>query len=297
MPTPEQQHPARSDTGPAAAAESLRLHACGLSEAGQVRAHNEDRFLIDSALGLVAVADGMGGHQAGELASSRTLAVLAEALADPANAGGPDAAPDPDATEVDLRLNSTVRLRRAVMHANTLLFQENCARGQADGKGMGSTLTGLLFLPALGAIASFHVGDSRLYRYRDGELVQLTRDHTAYQLALESGASGVLPPTNLLLQAIGPAPDVAPDVACHALHAGDLYLLCSDGLHGWVPHAQMAAALAAAHDLHEACGGLLDLARRYASRDNVTALLVRFAAAPPAERKSDGAASDRADLA
>ena len=257
----------------------LAMQACGMSEAGEVRTRNEDRFVVDDALGLVAVADGMGGHMSGEVASSGALAALAASLADG------DAAlqkmgeeGDPDATDLDLRWNGTVRLRRAVDRANALLYEQNRARGQADGDGMGSTLTGLQFLPALGAVLSFHVGDSRLYRYRDGALVQLTRDQTAYQLALESGAPGELPPRNLLLQAIGPAPVVAPDFDYHEVRAGDLLLLCSDGLHGWVPHAEIAALLRREDDPGAACAGLLDLSRRHASRDNVTVLLARFEA-------------------
>jgi len=259
----------------------LAMQACGMSEAGEVRAHNEDRFVVDDALGLVAVADGMGGHMSGEVASSGALAALAGSLAD-SRAGNQDWPPagdeagDPDATDLDLRWNGAVRLRRAVESANALLYEENRARGHADGDGMGSTLTGLQFLPALGAVLSFHVGDSRLYRYRDGVLVQLTRDQTAYQLALESGAPGELPPRNLLLQAIGPAPAVAPDFDYHEVRAGDLLLLCSDGLHGWVPHAEIADLLRHEEQLHAACAGLLALSRRHASRDNVTVLLARF---------------------
>lgn len=273
------------------------MQACGLTETGLVRLHNEDRFLIDSALGLAAVADGMGGHLSGEIASSCALAALARSLAAPSDNGSGDHDPDPDATEVDLRWDSISRLRSAVSEANAQLFQENMARGLAEGTGMGSTLTGLQFLPALGAIVAFHVGDSRLYRYRDGVLVQLTRDHTAYQLALESGATGALPPSNLLLQAIGPGADIAPDVLLHAVRAGDLFLLCSDGLHGWVPHAQIDALLASAgvDDLEADCAGLLGLARRYASRDNVTALLVRFdTVAASHQNIPDAAASDSA---
>lgn len=261
----------------------LAMQACGMSEAGEVRTRNEDRFVVDDALGLVAVADGMGGHMSGEIASSGALAALAASLAGgqahspPMGDGGEQG--DPDATDLDLRWNGTVRLRRAVDCANALLYEENRARGHADGDGMGSTLTGLQFLPALGAVLSFHVGDSRLYRYRDGTLVQLTRDQTAYQLALESGAPGELPPRNLLLQAIGPAPAVAPDFDYHEVRAGDLLLLCSDGLHGWVPHAEIAALLRREDALHAACEGLLGLSRRHASRDNVTVLLARFDAA------------------
>ncbi len=257
----------------------LAMQACGMSEAGEVRTRNEDRFVVDDALGLVAVADGMGGHMSGEVASSGALAALAASLADGhARLQKMGEEGDPDATDLDLRWNGTVRLRRAVDRANALLYEQNRARGQADGDGMGSTLTGLQFLPALGAVLSFHVGDSRLYRYRDGALVQLTRDQTAYQLALESGAPGELPPRNLLLQAIGPAPVVAPDFDYHEVRAGDLLLLCSDGLHGWVPHAEIAALLRREDDPGAACAGLLDLSRRHASRDNVTVLLARFEA-------------------
>ncbi len=257
----------------------LAMQACGMSEAGEVRTRNEDRFVVDDALGLVAVADGMGGHMSGEVASSGALAALAASLAGHTQLQKMEEEGDPDATDLDLRWNGTVRLRRAVDCANALLYEENRARGHADGEGMGSTLTGLQFLPALGAVLSFHVGDSRLYRYRDGTLAQLTRDQTAYQLALESGAPGELPPRNLLLQAIGPAPAVAPDFDYHEVRAGDLLLLCSDGLHGWVPHAEIAALLRHEDALHVACAGLLGLSRRHASRDNVTVLLARFDAA------------------
>jgi len=280
----------------------MAMQACGMSEAGEVRTRNEDRFVVDEALGLVAVADGMGGHMSGEVASSGALAALADGLADgraPSTEAGAQAEEaDPDATDLDLRWNGAVRLRRAVDRANALLYEENRARGHADGDGMGSTLTGLQFLPALSAVLSFHVGDSRLYRYRDGLLVQLTRDQTAYQLALESGAPGELPPRNLLLQAIGPAPAVAPDVDYHEVRAGDLLLLCSDGLHGWVPHAEIAALLRREDDLGAACAGLLALSRRHASRDNVTVLLARFDAAGPHDAKNiEARASSRSGLA
>jgi protein phosphatase len=277
----------------------LAMRACGMSEAGEVRTRNEDRFVVDDDLGLVAVADGMGGHMSGEVASSGALAALAASLAE-GHARLPTMGEegDPDATDLDLRWNGTVRLRRAVDCANALLYEENRARGHADGDGMGSTLTGLQFLPALGAVLSFHVGDSRLYRYRDGTLVQLTRDQTAYQLALESGAPGELPPRNLLLQAIGPAPVVAPDFDYHEVRAGDLLLLCSDGLHGWVPHAEIAALLRRDVALHVACAGLLGLSRRHASRDNVTVLLARFAAAGADDaKKSAPCASSQSGLA
>ena len=293
----------------------LTMQACGLSEAGDVRSHNEDRFVVDTALGLVAVADGMGGHMSGEIASTAALAALVGSLRQQppacaasasdtasatASAGALDTTSDgespsdPDATDVDQRWHSIAQLRRVVACVNTLLYQENCAHGHAEGNGMGSTLTGLRFLPGAGAVVSFHVGDSRLYRFRAGVLVQLTRDQTAYQLALESSAPGPLPPTNLLLQAIGPAPQVTPEFAYHQVLAGDLFLLCSDGLHGWVPHAQIDALLRRDDALGAACAGLLALARQYASRDNVTALLARFDGLARLEKSGVNRASDRA---
>lgn len=258
-------------------------HVCGRSDTGAVRRHNEDRFLVDEALGLAAVADGMGGHRLGAVASADALAVLREAIAAAPTPVPPDAAwpeDDPDDTAIDRRWQQAGVLQRAVERANAALYDENRARGHADGQGMGTTLTGWQWLPALAAILVFHVGDSRLYRYRDGALVQLTRDQTAYQLALERGGAGALPPQNVLLQAVGPTARIEPDIAPHEVRAGDLLLLCSDGLHGWVPHAELQAQLAAAQArpgaLDALCADLVALAARHGSRDNVTAVAARF---------------------
>jgi protein phosphatase len=142
---------------------------------------------------------------------------------------------------------------------------------------MGCTLTGVQLLPDMDALVCFHVGDSRLYRYRDRALAQLTRDQTAYQQALESGAPGALPPQNLLLQAVGPAASVTPDIALHEVRKDDLLLLCSDGLHGWVPHAELEQSLArTGAPLAELCEKLIALAKQHSSRDNITALLMRI---------------------
>jgi serine/threonine protein phosphatase PrpC len=257
----------------------------GTSDTGTVRRHNEDRFLIDAALGVAAVADGMGGHQAGAVASTTALAVMHELLAQaPAGADSADNADnhaDPDRTTVDRRWQAVRTLAHAVGQANAALYAQNRTRGHADGQGMGTTLTGWQWLPDAAAVASFHVGDTRLYRYRDGVLAQLTRDQTAYQLALEQGGAGALPPQNVLLQALGPLASVAPDIVLHDVRAGDVLLLCSDGLHGWVPHAMLqetvAGAPTAAGALGTLCADLVALATAYGSRDNVTAVAARFA--------------------
>lgn len=253
---------------------SLRLtEFYGLSDTGDVRRHNEDAFLIDPSLSLAVVADGMGGHLAGEVASAGALAALHACLA-AAPAAAPAASADPDATVVNSRWRHAAALALAVEQANRSLYTQNRQHGQEDGSGMGCTLTGLQALPDMNAIIVFHVGDSRLYRYRDGMLEQLTRDQTAYQQALESGAPGALPPQNLLLQAVGPAAVVTPDIVPHELRQGDLLLLCSDGLHGWVPHAELEEWLSLpGATLAELCGGLIALAKQHSSRDNITAVL------------------------
>lgn len=236
--------------------------AFGLTDIGSVRTSNQDNFLIDAALGLVAVADGMGGHAGGERASAGALRILADGL----RAAPPPATP----------ARQVAALRDAVDHANGHLYQANLADGRGDGSGMGTTLTGLWQAAPGAHLCIFHVGDTRLYRYRDGQLVQLTHDHTLYQQALDAGYEYNLPPRNLLLQALGPAADIGPELLLETAAAGDLYLLCSDGLHGACADELIATvlALAARAGLEGCCAQLIETAKRGGSRDNITAILV-----------------------
>ncbi|OPA89761.1 serine/threonine protein phosphatase [Pseudomonas fluorescens] len=248
--------------------------AYGVSDVGSVRQSNEDNFLVEPDLGLLAVADGMGGHEAGALASAQALISLRQALkAHSVNPVDPDA--DPDATWSDPDMQAASQLHNALDQVNQCVFQQNVARHMSEGSGMGTTLTGVWRPQADGPLLVFHVGDSRLYRYREGELSLLTRDQTWYQQALEAGKVDRLPARNLLLQAIGPGPRVEPQVRVQPVQPGDLLMLCSDGLHGCVPHLEMLEVLAIARrdSLDIACQRLIDLTREYAGRDNVTVLL------------------------
>jgi protein phosphatase len=253
--------------------------AYGLTDVGLVRQSNEDNFLIDPALRIVAVADGMGGHDGGEIAAHLALSALRASLlrADPFRCALPPPGTqlDPDATWQDEHMCAVLAVHQAVDHANDEVYGANLRNGHAEGAGMGTTLTGFWQWMPDGPLAVFHVGDSRLYRYRGGELAILTRDQTLYQQALESGACDDLPPRNLLLQAIGPTAVVAPDVKVCAPQAGDLYLLCSDGLYGNTPHGAIAQALerASAQSLDACCEALVALAKAHGSRDNITAVL------------------------
>lgn len=248
--------------------------AFGISDTGTVRSSNQDNLLIVPELGLLAVADGMGGHQGGEVASAEALRLLADYLAAHRLQGDPDATwTGPAAAARDL-------LQHALLEVNAKLYAANNAAGQPDGMGMGTTLTGLWQPAPESPLLAFHIGDSRLYRYRDGQLAQLTRDQTMYQQALDMGAAEPLPPKNLLLQAMGPSPGVQPEVQAYTALPGDLYLLCTDGLHGPCSPGAIAAALsvARADSLHTVCASLVDMAKHDGSRDNITALLLHIPA-------------------
>jgi protein phosphatase len=263
--------------------------AYGLTDIGVVRQSNEDNFLIDPELRLVAVADGMGGHEGGEIAAHLALSALREALALPAadpqrirsddGAAAADATLDvtldADATWQDQDMAALLAAQQAVEHANTRVHDANLAKGRGEGAGMGATLTGFWQCRPGGPLAVFHVGDSRLYRCRGGNVAVLTRDQTLYQQALEAGVGEDLPPRNLLLQAVGPTAAVTPDVELCAARPGDLYLLCSDGLYGSTPHAAIAQAMAraSARSLDACCAELVALAKAHGSRDNITAVL------------------------
>ena len=245
--------------------------AYGLTDTGPFRTSNQDNLLVLPELNLLAVADGMGGHVGGDIASTEALLLVWKYLR-----GHPLPPADADATWTGAGHRAVQLLQDAVQHANATLFASNEAAGLADGYGMGTTLTGM-WQPAPGAPAYiFHVGDSRVYRLRDGRLAQLTHDQTLYQQALEAGVTDMLPPRNLLLQAIGPGDEVRPDVFAQPIAPGDLYLLCSDGLYGATRDEALAEILAMAtpRNLAACCAALVEKAKQDGSRDNITAILL-----------------------
>ena len=251
--------------------------AYGATDTGTVRTSNEDNFLIDAALGLAMVADGMGGHAAGEVASAGVLNALRDYLTEHGDlsAGGDMMAADPDATWSDPAMRGVGLLHDAIEYANRSLYQRNVDNDCEDGGGMGTTLTGIWRPPGQAPFILFHVGDSRLYRQRGGVLEQLTRDQTMYQQAIDAGLFDNLPPRNMLLQAMGPSPAVAPEVRSQVVQPGDLLMLCSDGLHGSVPHGEMEMAMTGAtpERLGLICAQLIERAKQCGSRDNITILI------------------------
>lgn len=260
--------------------------AYGATDVGLVRSGNEDNFLIDEALGLVMVADGMGGHEGGEIASASVLTSVRQFLQQDCDSTAmrPIAArgtliagtTDPDATWADDTVPAIGIMFDAIELANKNLCAQNQLRHMTDGTGMGTTLTGCWQPEGRGPLIVFQVGDSRLYRLRGDELALLTRDQTLFQEAIDAGMIADLPTRNLLLQAVGPYAQIKPEIHIHAVETGDLFMLCSDGLHGSVAHAEMENVLrgATVATCASACERLIELAKADGGRDNITVVLV-----------------------
>ncbi len=248
----------------------LAVHA--LTDPGRKRKHNEDAFWCHDAGRLVLVADGMGGHDAGEVASRTAINHLVAATDRGEGAvvadGGDDSA-------------LICRWQRLISDANQAIHDENAAQGHGPGEGMGTTLVGLWCLPAGDRAVVFHVGDSRVYRLRHGHLAQLTKDHSLYQMWRDMGGHGQPPPRNVILRALGLYPEVSADVRIEPLMPGDVYLLATDGLTDVVDSASILSALVAvssAEGLAPAARRLIDAANTRSGRDNVTVALAMVTA-------------------
>lgn len=235
----------------------------GLSDCGRVRANNEDAIAIANELGLAVLADGMGGYNAGEVASAMAADEVVRALR--------TALPGVTSPE---GLDQAVRA--SVAQANQAVWQAAAEHPQY--RGMGTTLVLLLLDGAEACIA--HVGDSRAYRLRNGRLQPLTRDHSVVQEQVEAGLvtperARHLPYRNLLTHALGVESTVQPDLARHAVEPGDLYLLCSDGLHDMLSDEEITALLLRSATPGDAARALVDAANAAGGQDNISIILAQ----------------------
>ncbi len=256
----------------------IGLRAFGLSDAGRLRQKNEDAFVVADLMEsapihvmkepitlkvdcrgvLLAVSDGMGGAQAGEVASALTLHALRAEM--PAGEGG----------TVEAALVSSVE------KANQSVFQTAAATGRI---GMGATLTAVLLHGVRAYVAE--VGDSRAYVLRGSRFVQLTRDQSFVQLLLDRGALTreqleSFQYKNIIMQAIGTHPNVVVALNRFSLRRGDRILLCSDGLTGKVKDDEMRSILISSSELDVACTRLVDLANHRGGDDNITVVLAEM---------------------
>lgn len=257
-------------------ASAWRLEGAVRSHVGRVRKENQDAFGFFPDIGLFMVADGLGGHEGGRQASTLAVDVVRDNVA---------ATDDEDLTPISDRAGlvslGARRLLAAVVEANDRV--RDAGRDLAR-RGMGTTVAALLFDRLYGVIAVCHVGDSRVFRLRDGELSQLTEDHTVVQQWVREGRIqpeevAASPHRHMITQAVGTQESVRPDVRLERPRDGDVYVLTSDGVHDQISPDEMTTALSECRDdLEMACLRLIDLANARGGRDNSTVLLVRCAA-------------------
>ncbi len=240
------------------------------TDPGMVRSHNEDAVFADPAAGLAILADGMGGYNAGEVASGMTTTLLAANLALHA------ATTAPDGTPITSEFLGQ-RLLDEISVVNLAVF--NASESQPQYAGMGTTLVVAQFYDNRIIVA--HLGDSRLYRLRGGHLEQLTRDHSLLQEQLDGG---MISPEearhshnkNLLTRALGVDPYIDTELHDYAVRPGDLFLLCSDGLNDMIEDAEIAQILCRlGGDLALAADELIEVANGNGGRDNISVILVR----------------------
>ena len=249
-----------------------KVEICGLTDVGRKRTHNEDTIGSDSDLGIAVLADGMGGYKAGEVASAIAVEEILGALRSGLKAG--------KSGEIDEETGYTTEsllVKDAIEKANETIYY--AAQSQPRCAGMGTTVVAAAFYDDRMTIA--HVGDSRLYRLRDGELEQVTSDHSLLQELIDKGfytpeeAKQSLI-KNLVTRALGIEASTSPDVQEEVVLPGDVYLLCSDGLTDLVEDSEIGATLQEfSGDLPNAAKSLIEQANERGGKDNISVILAR----------------------
>jgi len=252
-------------------AHTLGLEFAGKTDTGRVRSQNEDAIVISPAYGFAVLADGMGGYNAGEVASGMATAatkdLLEQVLARLQEAQ----------TELLTRQQFNQLVVDAIKRANAAIV--DAARAEPQYEGMGTTLVAAVFHGDQATIA--HVGDSRGYRFRNGTLEQITRDHSLLQEQIDAGLidsslARFSATKNLVTRAVGVGTEVEVEIHDHAIQTGDIYLLCSDGLSDMLSDREISDILHQQQEsLDAACGVLVDRANHNGGLDNISVILVK----------------------
>lgn len=254
-------------------ANDVRLEFATLTDTGRVRLQNEDCIAISRPYGFAVLADGMGGYSGGEIASGIAINVVKTVLE--------SQLPDPQADLPTLPVSTTRTLPQllddAIQMANTAILE--AARNEPQHAGMGTTI--VVTVVGHDTITIAHVGDSRVYRLRHGELEQLTRDHSLLQEQIDAG---LIHPEqarfalnrNLVTRAVGVGPELAVEVNTHHVQAGDVFLLCSDGLSDMLTSEEIFAVLSdGLMPLQATCDMLVERANENGGHDNISVVLIR----------------------
>ena len=240
----------------------MHITCAGRTDVGIIRSGNEDSYLMVPDRGVFVVADGMGGHAAGEVASEMAVRFVAREL------GSLRGLSDDQVAD---------RMRTAIRAANGAIFQRTLT--EHDKRGMGTTVTALVLYHTRFLIGQ--VGDSRAYLFRDSNLIQLTKDHSYVQEQVDAGyltpeQARSHPYSNVITRCVGANSDVMPDIYLGTVKPRDLFLLASDGLTGMLEDHQLAELLKASRMPQEQVDELVTEANRHGGLDNITAILVRI---------------------
>ena len=241
---------------------TVTFTVAGRTDVGIIRAGNEDNFLMWPDEGVFIVADGMGGHAAGEVASEMAVRIIGQELK------GASGRPDEEVASI---------IRDAIREANNSIFQRTLT--EVDKRGMGTTATSMLINGLHYLIGQ--VGDSRAYLYRDSRLVQLTKDHSYVQEQVDAGfltpeQARTHPYSNVITRCVGANAEVVPDVYLGTLRAGDVFLIASDGLTGMLEDSDLQAALERHPEPNDVVEALIQEANRRGGLDNITVIIVRI---------------------
>ena len=256
-----------------------KLQCVGLSDTGRVREHNEDMIAFDSDVGLLVLADGMGGYNAGEVASGIAVKTIVNLVRE-------------SLEREDLRIHdqagglsrASIILRDAIQRANKIIYQT--ARTQPQCEGMGTTVVGILFFDNRVSIA--HVGDSRVYRVRHNKLEQVTLDHSLLQELVDRGFYSVeeaqrAANKNYVTRALGVEPNVDVEIQEQPVHKGDFYLLCSDGLSDMVEDDDIHLTVSTfGTNLEAVAKHLIQLANDNGGKDNISVVMAQVIESFPA---------------
>lgn len=234
----------------------MKLTAAAITDTGKVREHNEDSFLIDESMNIFAVADGMGGHSHGEIASRLTIETIRAMFS--------SEKPTPEL------------ISSAIQKANQAVFDK--AEISTKYKGMGTTIT-LAYFDDTNKLILGHVGDSRAYIVRENEFIQITQDHSIVAALIESGTitpaqADLHPQRSVITKALGIEPIVTPDLTEVKLLVGDRILICSDGLTSMIEDDQILDQLKKHKTPKECANNLVNLANEAGGNDNITAVVI-----------------------
>jgi protein phosphatase len=253
--------------------DGMRVRFSGDTNVGMKRDHNEDSYFLPESERLAIVADGMGGHASGEVASRMAVETIVGFFRETQD--------EQELTwpfKVDRGHRHDInRMVTAIKLANLKIHQE--AQRNPACHGMGTTVVSTLFLDD--SLVVGHVGDSRLYRYREGMFDQLTEDHSLLNdyikmKHLSPEEIAAFPHKNVIVRALGMKPSVQVDIIIDSPRLGDVYILCSDGLSGMVPDAEIANLVGHEYDLDRVCDRLIAGANSNGGLDNVTVVAIRL---------------------